>query len=187
MPTAEPTRRVFFALWPTEEQRRALAESAQSVSQAEGWRLVPALNLHVTLVFVGSVPEARMQDLSKIADDVSSTARKSRELNSDQLQIAFDAVEYWRKPRIICAIVSKPSAAASALSEALKLSLLAAGFTPDVKPFRAHVTLARKVPHGSHDRALQSVHWRFSDFALVESRTESQGAVYRVRESFPLA
>jgi 2'-5' RNA ligase len=197
MPTAEPTRRVFFALWPTEEQRRALAESAQSVSQADGWRLVPALNLHVTLVFVGSVPEARMQDLSKIADDVSSTARKSRELNSGQLQIAFDAVEYWRKPRIICAIASKPSAAASALSDALKLSLLAAGFTPDLKSlwsvggretqeFRPHVTLARKIARPIHSIGIQPVLWSFSGFALVDSRTEPSGSVYTVLRTFPL-
>jgi 2'-5' RNA ligase len=54
-------RRVFFALWPSEEQQIALAEAAQSASQAEGGRLVPAINFHVTLVFVGSVAEVRMQ------------------------------------------------------------------------------------------------------------------------------
>jgi hypothetical protein len=33
----------------------------------------------------------------------------------------------------------------------------------EIKPFRAHVTPARKVPHGSHDRSMQSVLWSFTD------------------------
>jgi 2'-5' RNA ligase len=150
-------RRVFFALWPSEEQQTALAGAARSALQAEGGRLVPAVNFHVTLVFVGSVAEARIQDLFKIAEHVSAAARSSGEFGRDPLQLAFDAVEYWREAKILCATASMPSAAASALSAALKTRLLAAGFTPDLKPFRAHVTLARKVPHGSHDRSMHSV------------------------------
>jgi 2'-5' RNA ligase len=196
MPTSEPTRRVFFALWPSEEQRRALTDAASS-SQAEGGRLVPARNLHLTLVFVGSVPEARVQDLFEIAEHVSTAARKSREFSNGQLQIAFDAIEYWRKPRIICATASKPSAAASALSEALKTRLLGAGFTPDLKSlssvgghqiqeFRPHVTLARKVAHPIHPICIQPVLWSFTDFALVDSRTEPHASVYTVLQTFPL-
>jgi 2'-5' RNA ligase len=30
------------------------------------------------------------------------------------------------------------------------------------------------------------VFWSFTEFALIESRTEAQGAVYRVLRSFPL-
>jgi 2'-5' RNA ligase len=198
MPTSsEPVRRVFFALWPSEEQGRALAEAAQSPSQAEGGRPVPALNLHVTLVFVGSVPEARMQDLFEIADDLSSSVRQSREFSSGQLQIAFDAIEYWRKPKIICATASKPSAAASSLSEALKIRLLAAGFTPDLKSlwlvdnltitnFRSHVTLVRKVSRPIVTMPIEPVNWSFKEFALVESRRGPEGSQYSVLASFPL-
>src|ERR1700751_1392560 len=122
-------RRVFFALWPREEQQKALAGAARSTLQAEVGRLVPAVNFHVTLVFVGSVAAASLQDLFRIAEHVSAAARSSCEFGGDPLQLAFDALEYWRRPRIICATASKPSAAASALSEALKLRLLAARFT----------------------------------------------------------
>lgn len=195
--TSEPTRRVFFALWPSQEERRALAEVAQSALQAGGGRLVPAFNFHVTLVFVGSVAEARMQDLVKIAGEVSAAARGSREFGSGPLQVAFDAVEYWRKPKIICATAGMPSAAASALSEALGTGLLAAGFTPDLKilwsvgghqiqEFRPHVTLARKVAHPIHPIGIQPVLWSFTDFALVDSRTEPNGSVYTVLRTFPL-
>jgi 2'-5' RNA ligase len=179
-------RRVFFALWPTEGQQTALADAAQSAAQASGGRVVPGLNFHVTLVFVGSVAEVRMQDLFKIAEHVSAAARGSGEFGSGPLRLAFDAVEYWRKAKIICATASTPSGAASALSEALKSHLVAAGFAPDLKPFRAHVTLARKVPYGSHDRTIQSVLWSFPQFALVESRTGPGGSSYSSLSSWSL-
>jgi len=179
-------RRVFFALWPSEEQQTALVGAARSALQAEGGRLVPAVNFHVTLVFVGSVAEARMQDLFKIAEQVSGAARSSGEFGWDPLQLPFDAVEYWRKAKLLCATAGMPSAAAGALSAALKTRLLTGGFAPDLKPFRAHVTLARKVPHATGDHTMQSVLWSFTGFALVESRTESDGSVYTVLQTFPL-
>jgi 2'-5' RNA ligase len=189
-------RRVFFALWPSEEQQTALADAARSALPAEGGRLVPALNFHVTLVFVGSVAEGRMEELFKIAEHVSTTSRSSRELGSGPLQLAFDAIEYWSRAKIMCATASTPSAAASTLSEVLKTHLLAAGFAPDLKSlgsvgpgmargFRPHVTLARKVLHRIAAMDIDPVVWSFTEFALVESRTESEGAVYRVLESFP--
>ena len=174
-----------------------LADAAQSALQAGGGRLVPAFNFHVTLVFVGSVAEVRMQDLVTIAGEVSAAARGSREFSSGPLQVAFDGVEYWRKPKIICATAGMPSAAASALSEALKTGLLAAGFTPDLKSlwsvgrrekqeFRPHITLARKVAHPIHSIGIQPVLWSFTDFALVDSRTEPSGSVYTVLQTFSL-
>jgi 2'-5' RNA ligase len=188
-------RRVFFALWPSEEQQTALADAAQSALQAEGGRLVPALNFHVTLVFVGSVAAERMQELFKIAEHVSTVARNSREFGSGPLRLAFDAVGYWSKARIICATASTPSAAASALSEVLKSHLLAAGFAQDLnssvgggetRQFCPHVTLARRVAHPIHSIGIRPVLWSFTDFALVDSRTEPKGSVYTVLQSFPL-
>ena len=76
--------------------------------------------------------------------------------------------------------------AASTLAASLKDATAAAGFTPDLKPFHAHVTLARKVTHAPRECTLREVLWRFDGFALVDSRTESGGPVYSVLESYPL-
>jgi len=141
---------------------------------------VPAHNFHVTLAFIGSVPEGRLPEVVAVAEQVS------REVEQAAVELRFDDIDYWKKARIACATASGPSPVAAALAEALKSKLTAGGFTPDLKPFRAHVTLARKVPRGGHGREMPALLWRFTQFALVESRTESDGPVYHVIGSWPI-
>jgi 2'-5' RNA ligase len=183
---SEPSRRLFFALWPDEALRGALAEAVHDavhgVVETSGGRPIPASNFHVTLVFVGSVVESRIRELSAIAERVASDWAPEW----PSVQLPFDRVEYWQKPKIICATASVPSVAATALADVLKAHLTDAGFAPDLKPFRAHITLARKVPLGNHEHSMRSVLWGFAEFALVDSRTEPTGSVYTVLQSFQL-
>lgn len=62
----------------------------------------------------------------------------------------------------------------------------ASGFAFDLKPFRPHVTVVRKVSRPGPVSSMHSVVWRFSELALVASRTLPEGALYSVVESFPL-
>jgi 2'-5' RNA ligase len=181
---------LFFALWPDRALQVALADATQGVVLASGGRPMPADNFHVTLAFVGSVPESRVAKVEAVGHQVAA------EVERTPVQLTMDAIEYWKKAKVVCATVQvSPSAGArppdamgarlaDTLSTALKSRLTAAGFTPDLKPFRAHVTLARKVPTGTHGGSVPPVHWTFTEFALVESLTESQGAVYRVLGTF---
>jgi 2'-5' RNA ligase len=106
------------------------------------------------------------------------------------LQLVFDRIEHWKKPQIVCATAGEESPGAVAtidsLAERLKREAVSAGFAPDLRPFRAHVTVARKVARTTRSLDMHSVRWSCSEFALVESRTEAAGAVYSVVESWPL-
>ena len=55
-PPRAPARRLFFALWATAEERRALSAAAAAAVGTSGGRAVPEENLHVTLAFLGQVP-----------------------------------------------------------------------------------------------------------------------------------
>ena len=73
------------------------------------------------------------------------------------------------------------------LARELERGLAESGFAPDLKPFRPHVTVARKVLRSPRSPAIAPVLWRFTDLALIESRTEPSGALYSVVESYPLS
>ena len=192
----EPTRRLFFALWPDAEERAALAHATRKAVRSCGGRPVPEESLHVTLAFLGSVPERRMPELQAIARRIAHAAPEQ----GAPVLVSFDRVVHWARPRILCALGDEapgeapgtdlPRATghsgASAFAEALKSETSAAGFTPDLKPFHAHVTVARKVAHARSAPFLRPILWRFDAFALIESRTDSKGPVYSVIESYLL-
>jgi RNA 2',3'-cyclic 3'-phosphodiesterase len=158
----------------------ALAAATRNATLACGGNSVPPENFHVTLAFLGSVPQRRLVEVVAIA------ARVAGEVERPPIQLTFDRIEYWKKPKVVCATASIVPEAAIELAGALKSQLTAAGFSPDLKPFRAHVTLARKVPRGSHEGGMHSVFWSFTDCALVDSHTGPAGALYSVLNSWPL-
>jgi 2'-5' RNA ligase len=176
-----PTRRLFFALWPDEAARAALLTATSAAMTAAGGRAVAMHNLHVTLAFLGAVPESRLDELQRIALKVQ------RGVSSRQaIALHFDELEHWVRPQILVAVSRAASPAASSLAEELKSATLAAGFSPDLKPFQAHVTLARKVSRAASAPLGERVSWRFDAFALIESRTEASGPSYSIVQSYPL-
>ena len=178
---SEPTQRLFFALWPEEESRQALSRATAKAARSAGGRAVPPANLHVTLAFLGSVPRRRLPEVTRLAERAAADC-----VEEVPLSLRFETLEYWPRQQLLCALASEEPPMATALAEALKDAAAAAGFTPDLKPFRAHVTVARKVTHMPRRSALRAVVWQFDAFALVDSRTEPEGPVYSVIESYAL-
>jgi RNA 2',3'-cyclic 3'-phosphodiesterase len=178
---------VFFALWPDEPQRAALMHATRKALRACGGRPVPAANLHLTLCFLGSVPEVRVTELGAIARRIATGWSPP----APPVTLAFEQLGHWVRPQLLCAlaVAAAPAAtfAAQSLARALGDAAAAAGFAPDLKPFRAHVTLARKVVKAQFDERIRPVHWAFDAFALVESRTLAAGPLYSVIESYALA
>jgi 2'-5' RNA ligase len=79
------------------------------------------------------------------------------------------------------------AAGAAWLAKALQDGAARAGFTPDLKPFRPHVTVARKVVRPTRLLDIDSVRWEFVRFALLESRTQASGPIYSVVEPYVLS
>ena len=179
-PTAA-TRRLFFALWPDEAQRRALEHAAAKAVRHSGGRPVPASNLHVTLAFLGSVAAARIPDLQRIAREQAASLT-----HVAPATLTFARLAHWKEAQVLCALAAEQSPGMRGLAVALQEAAAALGLSPDRKPFQAHVTLARKVVRPGAELALRAVVWRFDAFALIDSRTEPSGPVYSVIDSYPL-
>jgi len=142
---------------------------------------VPAGNLHVTLAFLGSVPRRRVPELRHLAQHAAAACARE-----EPLALRFERLEFWPRQQILCALAAEETAAAGRLAAALKDAAAAAGFIPDLKPFHAHVTVARKVTHAPRLAPLRELVWRFDGFALIDSRTEPAGPVYSVVDSYSL-
>lgn len=174
--------RLFFALQPTPEQNAALAAQAAPLAAQLGAQVSPAENLHATLCFIGMVDAARLDALRAAAAT----------LRCRPVSFSFDALEYWETPKILCATSSRDSSSASELSIALGAAAVAAGFSPDIKPLRAHVTLARKISAA----VAATVPWplpltppiavRADKIVLMSSRREETRSIYSVVDCWPL-
>jgi 2'-5' RNA ligase len=170
------SHRLFFALWPDDETRERIAHAVRKAVRGSGGRPIPTENLHSTLAFLGSVPEERLTQVMALAEG-SGTG---------PFEITLDRVEHWAKPMVLCVGCAKAPPAATRLADELRIRLGRAGFAPDLKPFRPHVTLARKVikPHALG--AIHPVTWQVSDLALVESDTTPDGSRYAVLKRWRL-
>ena len=172
-------RRLFLALWPTPAERSALLEAVSASVAASAGRPVPAPNLHVTLAFLGAVPEARITELAALAAEFGAAGAPSPVLR-------FTRLEHWRRPQLLAARTDVEPGAAAQLAADLKRSTAAAGFFPDLKPFRAHVTVARQVAVPGGAVELPPVTWQGATLALVESRSGATGPLYSVLDSWLL-
>ena len=179
--------RLFFALWPDESQREALAAATRAAVQVSDGRAVPSANLHVTLAFLGAVPEERVASVAGLGRQLASKlAPGGLASPGRELTLSFEQIEHWKKAQVLCAVAAEPVVAARALAAVLAQDLTASGFLPDLKPFRPHVTVARKVRSGPATEAIAKVSWSFTQFALMQSRTLPRGPEYSVVESFVL-
>lgn len=176
MPDEPSARRLFFAIWPDEASRAALVHATRKAARASGGRPVSVSNLHSTLAFLGSVPAERMTSAIAAASAVESLS----------FGLAFDRIEHWPKPAVLCLTCSEvPPAASGLVSELWKL-LARQGFTPDSKPYRPHITIARKVVKPHALGTVQAVECPVEEIVLVESITAPEGAQYTVLQRWPL-
>jgi len=174
-PEKPDTLRLFFALWPDDATRDALNRTGKWLHQHWGGRRMRADTLHITLAFLGSTPAEQLDALVACADTVQT----------DAFELILDQAGYWRHNRIGWLGASETPSQHFELFGALNAALQAAGFFVDARPHVPHVTLLRKSAGGEIPECLP-VHWPISEFVLVKSVTESDGAHYEVTRRWPL-
>jgi 2'-5' RNA ligase len=175
-----PHRRLFFALWPEPPLRARIVAATARAVEAAGGRVVPAVDLHVTLAFLGNVPGPRYADAVAAAHAIRGTAGAQ----------SFDRIASWGRGGPLVLEASSLDPALGALRTALADALAAADFVLDRRPFRPHITLSRRPhrrpPPTPPETASATLESPYSRFVLVESQTEPEGSRYTVREAFRL-
>jgi RNA 2',3'-cyclic 3'-phosphodiesterase len=182
--------RLFFALWPDSFTRAAIAGAVAPIvrevtgrGEVGAARAVPTANYHFTVAFLGAVPLTDFERLCLVAEQTAEAYRRS---GLGPIAVTVDTLEHWRKPQVLVATSPTASPSAAALAARLTHALTGAGFAPDSKPFRPHLTLARKVTVPFAATSLPTRGLTFRDFALVESRARPAGVSYVVLRTFRL-
>ncbi|MCS6785934.1 MAG: RNA 2',3'-cyclic phosphodiesterase [Thiobacillaceae bacterium] len=175
-PLNDPAR-VFFALWPDPATRAALDRLAARLHRLRGGRRMRAEGLHLTLLFVGALPRARLAALQAAAAGVCVPA----------FTLNLDRAECWTHNRIAYASASAPPAALPRLAEDLAHALECAGIAFDRKPFKTHVTLLRNTDCRPADPPITPIVWPVGEFLLMESILRPEGAHYVPLARFALA
>ncbi len=165
--------RLFFALWPEDETRAALADWSEGMHKACGGRRIAADKVHATLAFLGSQAPQRLPELVAAARSITAPA----------FVLVLDQARYWKHNRIGWAGASTVPDALSALSQDLRAALSAQGSAFDPKPFVPHVTLIRDGSRPGEVPVLPPIRWPVQSFSLVQS----SGGRYDVLASWPLA
>lgn len=170
--------RLFLALWPPADAADRLSEIAQSMTQRFGGRPMRVETIHLTLAFLGEVPEARVPELVAVAQGVEARA----------FDLAIDTLDYWRRNAVLWAGPSAPSTGLNDLGHGLQQALVRSGFTVAGwgQPFVPHVTLARKVAESGLPPVLppiETIPWPCTGFSLVRSQLTPAGSSYdRIHE-----
>jgi 2'-5' RNA ligase len=159
-------RRLFFALWPDEPLRAAIA-AALAGAPLPGAAVAPA-DWHVTLEFLGQVAETRLDELHAVG--------RSARLPSAEL--VLDQLDWWRRPALVVAVGGRSPAALVELQSALRGALASAGFRVDARDYRPHLTLARRVASRPALAPIAPLVWPVTTLALVES-THAAGPRYQ--------
>jgi RNA 2',3'-cyclic 3'-phosphodiesterase len=155
----QPAHKLFFALWPDDVARQALARLQQPVRG----RLVPPEKLHLTMAFLGQQPANALPVLLGILHAVPLPP----------LQLDIDCYGYFKRPHIAWAGMSKPPAALLAAQAQLMEKLEAAGFSAATHgEFKPHITLAREAKEAPAAFDGAPVRWKVAGLALVESRAD---------------
>jgi len=161
--------RCFLAAWPDAAARARCAELTQALRpHADHGRVMRAENLHLTLAFIGELPDARGAEVAAACAALPPRA----------CEWALNEIGFFARPRVLWAggALSDELAAVAAGARGL-LDRMGVGY--DRKPFVPHVTLLRDVKRFDGPREIAPpIAWPIREVALFRSGRDEAGARY---------
>jgi RNA 2',3'-cyclic 3'-phosphodiesterase len=180
--------RLFFAIELPHDVQAALGRLRPKDDNRDYRWSDPSL-LHVTLAFLGEQPESQVEVLRRVGETAASASHAA----SLRLGTAGSFGSH-RSPRVLWVGLEGDLEALSSLHARLDAGLREAGLPVEDRPFRAHVTLARRretarggPPPGwpPHD-SLGPARFSMDHLTLFQSRLSPRGPTYTPVFLFPL-
>ncbi len=169
--TTAPTARLFLALYPGAPVRAALAaHRANWQWPADAACYAPA-DWHVTLHFIGPVPDTRIDEL-----------RAGLRVPMAPFELPFGQAELWPHGLAVLLPATVPQNLLH-LHDVLGQALQGLGLRTDMRPYRPHLTLARRAALAQPPLQRPAFSWPVQDYVLMES-TGLPGQRYRVLQHY---
>ena len=183
--------RTFISVELPDEVREKISgavEALKKVNAAVKW--VEPKNLHITLKFLGEVPEGEIDNLK---DRVAEAVKGKKSFPAE-----FSGVGTFpegRKPRVIWAGTAKGGKEQEEIAASLEKALSKAGFREEERGFKPHITIGRVKEGKNLDALLGEIEkmkgkpfggMMVEDINLMKSRLSPKGPIYEEVKSIRL-
>lgn len=168
--------RLFYALWPDDTTRIQLAQRRNDVVRLSGGRPSTPDSLHMTLVYIGEVPDTRFDEVCAIGDRMVHAG----------FDYPVDTTACFDSAKVGWLGAAEPPLGLFSLQMHLRIAINSAGFTIDKRRFRPHITVARDIEQPFDAIAIEPVMWRANSFSLVHSMIADDGVHHEVLRDWPL-
>jgi 2'-5' RNA ligase len=168
--------RLFFAIWPEDDIRLALAPQRLEVARLTGGRPTLPVSLHLTMVFVGNVPQKRLLEMKMVASRVRAAP----------FRYTVDTAGCFATARIAWLASDQPPQALFDLQNALHDGVRAADFDVDRRTFRPHITVAREIVTPIETYTTSPCIWDVDKFSLIQAEKSGNSVKYEIIDQWPL-
>jgi len=181
--------RLFVAVDLSEELKEVIGSIAESIGVFKGVKPVEKHNLHITLMFLGEVPDRRVEIVKE----------QLRSVEMSGFKIGLKGIGFFPSPssvRVVWVGVEEGKDDLCKLAGEVEKSLKKLGFKRD-KEFVAHATIARvkRITPDERDKMLKILNeyldydfgtMDVSDFRLKKSTLTPKGPIYEDLEVYKL-
>jgi len=179
-----PSQRLFIAITPPEPVRAVVADLFTPLHDV---RWTPIEQLHVTLRFLGDVPE---ENIVALVDRLAA-------IRVEPFLLPIEGVGAFpprRAPHVVWVGLGSGHPRLHQLRQRIDDTLLAAAIDVDLRTFHPHITVARCGPAAENgvrqwlrrQRDFVGPPFAVEAFELFASELKSNGAVHRSLAKFPL-
>jgi 2'-5' RNA ligase len=176
--------RSFLAFDLPQEIRGQIGEIFRDVRQSKlPARWVREENIHLTIVFLGSIEESAVEELK---ESVGQVVKQYTSFTASLSKLGI--FPNWRKPRVLWIGLEGNIAGLSRLRDELQEALAVFGIRQETRPFRAHLTLGRFKNRLDDAAELREILERYQDIpsapcpldelVLFKSDLKPSGPVY---------
>jgi len=149
--------RLFLALWPDACTRRAVADWQMQWLWPSGARLVPPDQLHLTMHFIGQVDAQQLPLL-----------KQGLAVAFEPFELELGHAEQWSGGLALLS-PQQPPEVMHALHARMADALRALDLEVETRPFRPHLTLARRAVGATPPAERLQCRWPIKGYALVQS------------------